>query len=110
MAVVTGTTQDSYPSDPALTWDLSDLYADRKTIVIVNTGSTNNLDYRITIKADKNGSYEAIENTDTLGPGDSALINIRNPRAVITVNVKSTTSGNSTTFEIQTMYSRGVLP
>jgi len=110
MAVITGATQDSYPSEPVLAWDLHNLYAQEITILVSNTGDTNSLDYVVSSKVDENGSDKIEETTGTLAPGESAMVKLNYPRNYIEVNVKSTSAGAFTSFEIQTSYERGALP
>lgn len=106
-----GTTTDSWHViDRPLTWNLANLRATLKTIIIVNTGDTNSLDYRIITKADEQGEAEAIEyynsSDDPLEAGKAVSYNLRHHRDVIAVDVKSHDTGKPTTFEIQTSYEK----
>jgi len=93
---VTGTTTDSYTD--ALIWGGVRKYL-HKTILIKNTGSSNSMDYRVLVEAHSGGlQYE--ETSGTLGPGDIVKIVLNNHYSRIIVQVKSSTAGAPTEYQI----------
>jgi len=92
----TGTTEDSYTD--ALIWGGVRKYL-HKTIIIKNTGDTNSLDYKVLVEAHTGGlQYE--ETSGSLAAGDIVKIVLNNHYSRIIVQVKSSTAGASTTYQI----------
>lgn len=103
MAVITGTTPLTYtPSDPALTWDASQLDTTIKFIAILNTG-VNTMEYKMLVKADANGT-SIQEFTGKIDPGSSEEITLESPKDWLSIDVVASDGANATTFEIQTNY------
>ena len=74
---------------------------DKLTIMIKNTGSTNNADIAVYTLANSSGSIEYEEYTATLAPGDVAKIQLSGRYAKVVIRAKSTTSGASTTLRVE---------
>ena len=91
-----GTTTDSYTN--ALDWSDADKFL-HKTILIKNTGDTNNMDYKVLVYVVDGGiAYE--ETSGTLAPGDVAKIVLNNWYSRVVVQVKSSTAGASTSYQV----------
>ena len=91
----TGTTTDSYVT--VMSWITRDTPI--KTITVTNTGLSNYMDYKILQYAGPNSSPLITEQTDL--PPDTGDINlIVSPLFKVQVQVKSSTSGAATTYEV----------
>jgi len=98
---VSGTTTDSYQN--ALVWNCSPyLY---KTIFIKNTGS-NDMDYRVFTEVYA-GGIQYLETSGTLAPDDVAKVVLNNLYTRIIIQVRSSTAGNSTTYQIDYIGMKG---
>ncbi len=106
MAVVTGTTTDTYhDGDEAIYWNVRNLRAAKKIVSIANTG-TNTLDYKISVKIDENQDTDLVIEESSLCVGQMRITNITDKVDIIKIDVKSTKTGEPTTFEIATNYIR----
>lgn len=92
-----GTTTDSYVR--IVEWDVRD--EDEKLVLIKNSGGSNSMDYRVYSKARWGGNIEYQEGTGTLTTGSVAKINVTGHTAALIVELKSTSAGNSTSYQIE---------
>jgi len=92
----TGTTTDSWAN--ALSWTGAYKFL-HKTIIIKNTGDTNSLDYKVIVRA-YGGGNDYQETSGSLAAGDVVKIVFNNHYVEIVVQVKSSTAGASTTYQI----------
>jgi len=93
---LTGTTTDSYAD--ALNWNCEGF--NNKTIMLKNTDDANSLDYKVLTYAYPGGvAYEEVSET-TLAPGDVAKIVLNYAYGAVSVQVKSTTSGESASYQV----------
>ena len=91
-----GTTTDNWVN--AVDWTDAKKFL-HKTILIKNTGDTNSMDYKVLVYVVDGGlSYE--ETSGTLGPGDIVKITLNNWYSRVVIQVKSSTAGASTTYQI----------
>ena len=95
-ATTSGNTTDSFTT--ALDWDTR--YRGKKTIIIKNTGTANSLDYEVYTRAYYDGGVDYQETTGTLAPGDVAKVVLDDVYARVFVDVKSTNTGNPTSYRI----------
>ncbi len=90
-----GTTTDSYAN--ALDWRYEGIQEGR--ITLKNTGDSNSLDYKLLTYSHFSGNeYEEV--TGSLGAGNTQVFSLSKAYARVKVQVKSTTSGNATTYDI----------
>ena len=98
---VTGTTADSYVN----VVDLDTRWLNDTALTIANTGSTNQLDYQVLVYNDYAAGIGYVSNTDTVAVNDSDQVSLGR-HARVKVQVKSTSSGNSTTYQIDCIAGR----
>lgn len=92
---VTGTTTDSFTD--ALDWDTR--YEDKKSIIIANTDSANDLDYRVLVRA----YYAGIDHTEhsgTIAAGGTERVALNDVLARVIVQVKANVAGNQASYQI----------
>jgi len=93
---LTGTTTDSYAD--ALSWNCEGF--DNKTIMLKNTDAANSLDYKVLTYAYPGGvEYVEVSET-TLSPGDVAKVVLNYAYGAVSVQVKSTTGGESASYQV----------
>jgi hypothetical protein len=91
---VIGTSTDSYIN----VVELDSRWSEESTIIVANTGGSNELDYRILVYSDFNGiGHETTSNTITINDSDQVILY---QHSKIIVQIKSTVLGNHTTFEV----------
>ena len=103
-AEVTGTSANAYPS----TFQYQNKkigFQDHKYLIVENTGATNSIDYRVQVQDGLNTDLRlltingATENAIALGVYDE--VSMDGNYVDISVEVKSTSSGNHSTFSVR---------
>ena len=98
---VTGTTTDSY----VVAYSANLQWAQNTTIVITNTGATNSLTYDVRVYSHEASGKPYTTTSDDVAPSDSDQI-ILAKHSKVEVRVKSTSSGASTDFQIDSIAGR----
>jgi len=94
---VSGTTTDMFVV--VLDWDTRGLV--NKSIFIKNTGDANAMRVKVSRYANYNGDIEYIEDERELLAGELIDYQLNAASARIKVSVKSSSAGNSTTYDIE---------
>ena len=98
---VTGTTTDSYVDAV----DLDTRWLDETILTIANTAGSNELDYQVLVYNDYSSGVAYTTTTNTVAINDSDQVILRR-HARVKVQVKDTSSGNHTTYQIDCIAGR----
>ena len=100
MNYATGTTTNSYAN--ALDWNTIGL--GNKTVVLYNSHASNNLHYKVLVRAEHDNGQDAEEVAETtLVAGGLARIALNNCLARVKVQVKAAVSGSQATYQIDSI-------
>ena len=98
---VTGTTTNSYVDAV----DLDTRWLDETILTIANTAGSNQMDYQVLVYNDYAAGIAYATTTNTVAVNDEDQVILRR-HARVKVQVKSTSSGSHTTFQIDSISGR----